>query len=161
MLRNTFHALAYWAPMLIIFLAVGGRAAAPFPYGSADVTAILTVGVSAVARELNDRSTVYVTVDGSDPSTDLIAALNRRNGPPLFAPGKTRSLEVDRCRAVGKGMVIVGRCLQDNLLSADLLSMPLWHVALVRVKSLACTAELTLVQGVDQWHVLSQRTACT
>jgi len=54
-----------------------------------------------------------------------------------------------------------GASLRDNFLSADLLSMPLWHVALVRVKTGSCSAELTLARGNTQWHVISQRATCT
>jgi hypothetical protein len=150
----------YWAPVLIICVAVGARAAAPFPYGNTDTTQTLTASLTTVVHELQDKSTVYVMIDGSDPSAELLTALNSRNEPPTFAPGKTRSLEVARCRENAKGGVIFGNCLQDNFLSADLLSMPLWHVALVRVKTVACTAELALIQGTIQWHVVSQRTIC-
>jgi hypothetical protein len=163
MLRNAFHAITYWVPALIICLAIGARAAAPFPYGSTATHQILTESLVAVAHELQDKSTVYVTVDGSDPSADFLTVLNSRTAPTVFAPGKPRSLEVEGCRmpATHPGMVVVSSCLQDNFLSADLVSMPLWHVALVRVTTVACTAELVLVQGNAQWHVMSQRTSCS
>jgi hypothetical protein len=160
MLRNAFHAVMYWAPVLIICAAIGARAAAPYPYGSKDTAQILTESLTVVARELQDKGTVYVTVDGSDPDTDLLTTLNSRPGAPAFTPGKARSLELEHCRVTPRGGLVVGSCMQDNFLSAELLSMPLWHVALVRVKTAGCTAELTLAQGNTDWHVLSQRTSC-
>ena len=161
MLRSAFHAVAYWAPVLIICLAVGARAAAPFPYGSANSAQTLTESVVAVARELADKSDLYVKVDGGDPSAEILTDLNSHKLPLNFAPWSARSPDQDHCRALAGGAVVIGTCMRDNFLAADLLSMPLWHVALVRVKTAACSAELTLVQGVDQWHVVSQRTACT
>jgi hypothetical protein len=161
MLRSAFHAVAYWAPVLIICLAVGARAAAPFPYRSTDSTQTLSESVITVAHELSDKSDIYVKVDGSDPSADILTELNGRRLPLNFAPWSARSPNNDHCRALAGGAVVIGTCMQDNFLSADLLSMPLWHVALVRVKTAACSAELTLVQGAAQWHVVSQRATCT
>jgi hypothetical protein len=161
MLRSAFHAVAYWAPVLIICLAVGARAAAPFPYGSANSTQTLTESVIAVARELSDKSDLYVKVDGGDPSADILTELNSRKLPLNFAPWSARSPDQDHCRALAGGAVVIGACMRDNFLSADLLSIPLWHVALVRVKTAACSAELTLVQGAALWHVVSQRATCT
>jgi hypothetical protein len=161
MLRSLFHAVTYWAPALLICLAVGARAAAPFPYGGTDYTQTVAESLIVISRELSDKSDLYVQVDGRDPSTDVLTELNSRKLPPTFAPWSARSPKQDRCRSSPAGAVVVGACMQDNFLSADLLSMPLWHVALVRVKTAACTAELALVRGATQWHVVSQRAVCT
>jgi hypothetical protein len=160
MLKTVFYALTYWAPALLICLAVGARAAAPFPYGGADYTQSVAESLIGVAHELSDKGDLYVRVDGHDPSADLLTELNSRKLPSTFAPWSARSPAQDHCRAVAADTVAVSGCMRDNFLSADFLSMPLWHVALVRVKTAACAAELTLVRGT-QWHVLSQRAVCT
>jgi hypothetical protein len=159
MLKNVFYALTYWAPALLICLVVGARAAAPFPYGGADYTQSVAESLIGVAHELSDKGDLFVRVDGRDPSADLLTDLNSRKLPSTFAPWSARSPKQDHCRAAAD-TVVAGGCMQDNFLSADFLSMPLWHVALVRVKTAACTAELTLVRAT-QWHVLSQRAVCT
>jgi hypothetical protein len=161
MLRSVFYAITYWAPVLLICLVVGARAAAPYPYGGTDYNQSVTESLVAVAHELSDRSDLYVKVDGRDPSTDILTELNSRKLPAAFVPWSTRSRNLDHCRALGADTRVVGRCMQDNFLSADLLSIPLWHVALVRVNTAACTAELTLLRGTSQWHVVSQRASCT
>ena len=160
MLRTLFHAVFYWAPALLICAVVGARAAAPFPYGSADYTQTLTESLIKSAHELSGRSNLYVKVGGADPSVEMLADLNSRKLPLTFAPWSARSPKQDHCRALGEGATANAICMADNFLAADLLSMPLWHVALVRVKTAACTAEMTLVQGSTLWHVVSQRTNC-
>ena len=160
MLRNVFHAVAYWAPVLIILLAVGARAAAPFPYAAADYNQTVAESVTAVVKQLSDKNGLYVKVDDHDPSPELLADLNGRKLAPTFAPWSARSPKEDHCRTLGGG-VVSGGCLRDNFVTADLLSMPLWHVALVRVKTGSCSAELTLARGNTQWHVISQRATCT
>jgi hypothetical protein len=160
MLKNVFYALTYWAPVLLVCLAVGARAAAPFPYRGPDYTQTVTESLIAVARELSDKSDLYVKVDGHDPSADLLTELNSRRLPLTFAPWSARLPKQDHCRPSAPDTEVVGACMQDNFLSADFLSMPLWHVALVRVKTAACSAELTLVHGATQWHVVSQRAVC-
>jgi hypothetical protein len=160
MLKTIFYALTYWAPALLICLAVAARAAAPFPYGGADYTQSVAASLISVARELSDKGDRYVRVDGHDPSADILTELNSRKLPSTFVPWSGRSPKQDHCRAAAPDTVVAGACMQDNFLSADLLSMPLWHVALVRVTTAACTAELTVVRGPTQWHVLSQRAVC-
>jgi hypothetical protein len=159
MLRNAFHALAYWTPALIICLAVGARAAAPFPYHETDYAQPVTESLIAVAKQRSDKDTLYIKVDGGDASAAILTELNNRKLPPTFAPWSARSPKEEHCRALGA--VINGGCLRDNFLEANFLSMPLWHVALVHVKAGVCTAELTLVLGASQWHVVSQRAVCT
>ena len=159
MLRTVFYTLTYWAPAVLILLTVVARAAAPFPYGGKDYNQTVEESLVAVSRQLSDKSDLYVRVDGIDPSAEILADLNNRKLPPTFVPWSTRSPAQDHCRALTAQPGVTGACMRDNFLSADLLSMPLWHVALVRVKTAACTAELTLVQG-GEWHVLSQRAAC-
>jgi hypothetical protein len=160
MLKSVFHAVTYWVPALLICLVVGARAAAPFPYGGADYTQSVAESLIGVARELSDKGDLYVSVDGRDPSADMLTELNSRKLSSTFAPWSARSPKQDHCRAAAADTAVAGGCMQDNFLSADFLSMPLWHVALVRVKTAACAAELTLVRGT-QWHVLSQRAVCT
>ncbi len=160
MLRTLFYAATYWAPAVLILVAVLARVAAPFPYNGTEYNQAIGEGLIKVASELSDRSNLYVQVDGRDPGSDILMELNSRHLPATFVPWSTRSPAHDHCRTSTLNTAGVGACMQDNFLSAELLSMPLWHVALVRVKSAACTAELTLVRGA-QWHVLSQRAACT
>jgi len=145
MLRSAFYAATYWSPMLLILLIVVARMGAPFPYGGTDYKQTIEESVVAAAKERSDTGDLYVRVDGGDPSADVLADLNSRKLPATFAPWSLRP------RSAG---------MRDNFLAVDLLSMPLWHLALVRVKTGACSAELTLIQ-TNQWHVLSQRTACT
>jgi hypothetical protein len=159
MFKHVFYALTYWAPALLICLAVGARAAAPFPYAGTDYTQSVAESLVLVAHELSDKGELYVKVDGHDPSADILTDLNSRKMPSTFAPWSARSPNQDHCRAAA-GVLVAGACMQDNFLSAEFLSMPLWHVALVRVKTAACADELTLVRGT-QWHVLSQRASCT
>jgi hypothetical protein len=161
MFRNVFHALFYWAPTLVVCLAVAARAAAPYPYDPKDSAPVLIESMSVISSELADKSALYVRVDGADPNADFLSELNSRKLQPIFAPWSARSAEHDRCRTAGNGAAVVGACMHDNFLWAEMLSMPLWHVALVRVKTAACTAELTLLQGAAQWHVVSQRSICT
>jgi hypothetical protein len=160
MLRIAFYAVTYWAPAAVILLTVAARAAAPFPYDGKDYNQTVEESLIAVSHELSDKSDLYVKIDGVDPSAAVLTDLNSRSLPATFVPWSTRSSSQDHCRQPTLGAPVVGACMQDNFLSADLVSVPLWHVALVRVKTAACTAELTLVRG-DQWHVLSQRAACT
>jgi hypothetical protein len=161
MLRSVFHAVTYWAPALLICLTVGARAAAPFPYRGPDYTQTVAESLFVIARELSDKSDLYVKVDGRDPGADILTELNSRKLPPTFVPWSARSPKQDHCRVLAADAEVGGACMQDNFLSADRLSIPLWHVALVRVKTAACTAELALVRGVTQWHVVSQRAVCT
>jgi hypothetical protein len=159
MLRSAFYAATYWLPVLIILLIVIARLAAPFPYGGTDYNQTIEESLIAAAKERSDSGDLYVKVDGGDPSADILADLNSRKLPATFAPWSLRPHS--RCPPNTLcGGVVDGANLRDNFLSADLLSMPLWHVALVRVKTGACSAELTLLRAA-QWHVLSQRTACT
>ena len=159
MLRSAFYAATYWAPMLLILLIVVARIAAPFPYGGADYNQTIAASLVAAAKERSDTGDLYVKVDSGDPSADVLADLNSRKLPATFAPWSLRPHY--RCPPNTLcGGVVDAASLRDNFLAADLLSMPLWHVALVRVKSGTCSAELTLIRAT-QWHVLSQRTACT
>jgi hypothetical protein len=159
MLRSVFYAATYWLPVLIILLIVIARLAAPFPYGGTDYNQTIEESLIAAAKERSDSGDLYVKVDGGDPSADVLADLNSRKLPATFAPWSLRPHS--RCPPNTLcGGVVDDANLRDNFLSADLLSMPLWHVALVRVKAGACSAELTLFRAA-QWHVLSQRTACT
>lgn len=160
MLRSAFYALTYWAPMLLILLLVLARMAAPFPYGGPDYNQTLEESLITAARERADSGNLYVKVEGGDPSAELLADLNSRKLPATFVPSSLRPQTQFHCPPNTLcGAVVYGASMRDNLLAADLLSMPLWHVALVRVKTPACSAELTLVRA-RQWHVLSQRTAC-
>jgi len=149
MLRSVFYAATYWLPALLILMIVIARLAAPFPYGGIDYNQTIEESLTVAAKERSDSGALYVKVDGADPSADILADLNGRKLPATFTPWSLRH-----------GGVVNGTDPRDNFLSADLLSMPLWHVALVRVKSRTCSAELTLVNA-NQWHVVSQRTACT
>jgi hypothetical protein len=159
MLRSAFYAATYWLPALIILLIVIARLAAPFPYGGADYNQTIEESLISAAKERSDSGDLYVKVDGSDPSADVLADLNSRKLPVTFAPWSLRPH--NSCPPHTPCGGVVDRAnLRDNFLSADLLSMPLWHVALVRVNAGACSAELTLLRAA-QWHVLSQRTACT
>lgn len=156
MLRTAFYAVTYWAPVLVILLIIGARLAAPFPYKGSDYNQTLEESLVTAAKERSDSGNLYVRIDGDDPSAELLADLNNRKLPANFVPGSQRSATPCPPNTPCRG--VVGN-LRDDLLSADLLSMPLWHVALVRVKGGGCSAEFTLVLG-SQWHVLSQRTAC-
>lgn len=159
MIKSAFYAATYWAPALLILLIVIARLAAPFPYGGADYNQTIEASLIAAAKERSDSGSLYVKVDGGDPSTEILADLNTRKLPATFAPWSLRPHY--RCPPnTFCGGVVDGASLLDNFLSADLLSMPLWHVALVRVKTGRCSAELTLLRAT-QWHVVSQRTACT
>jgi hypothetical protein len=159
MLRSAFYAATYWAPTSLILLIVIARMAAPFPYGGTDYNQTIEESLIAAAKERSDSGDLYVKVDGADPSADVLADLNSRKLPATFAPWSLRAHY--RCPPNTLcGGLVDGAGLRDNFLSADLLSIPLWHVALVRVKTGACSAELTLIRAT-QWHVLSQRTACT
>jgi hypothetical protein len=101
MLRNAFHALAYWTPALIICLAVVARAAAPFPYHEADYAQPVIESLVAVTKQRSDKDTLYIKVDGGDPSAAILTELNSRKLPPTFAPWSTRSPKEDHCRALG------------------------------------------------------------
>jgi hypothetical protein len=159
MIRSAFYAVTYWAPALLILLIVIARMAAPFPYGGTDYNQTIEASLIAAAKERSDSGYLYVMVDGGDPSTEILADLNSRKLPAKFAPWSIRPHY--RCPPnTHCGGVVDGASLLDNFLSADLLSMPLWRVALVRVKTGSCSAELTLLRAA-QWHVVSQRTACT
>jgi hypothetical protein len=159
MLRSVFYAATYWLPALLILFMVIARLAAPFPYGGIDYNQTIAESLIVAAQERSDSGDLYVKVDGADPSADVLADLNSRELPASFTPWSLR--QRNRCPPNGRcAGVVDGTDLRDNFLSAELLSMPLWHVALVRVKSRACSAELTLIRAT-QWHVLSQRTACT
>jgi len=159
MLRTAFYAATYWAPALIILLLVIARLAAPFPYRGADYNQTIEESLIAAAKERSDIGDLYIKVDGSDPSDAVLAELNSHKLPATFAPWSLRPHY--RCPPnTVCGGVVDGASMRDNFLSADLLSMPLWHVALVRVKTGTCSAELTLIRA-SQWHVLSQRTACS
>ena len=159
MLRSAFYAATYWLPVLLILLIVIARMAAPFPYGGTDYNQTIEESLITAAKERSDSGDLYVKVDGGDPSADVLADLNSRKLPATFAPWSVRPHYSCPPKTLCSG-VVDGASLRDNFLSADLLSMPLWHVALVRVKTGACSAELTLFRAA-QWHVLSQRTACT
>lgn len=158
MLRSAFYAATYWLPALLILLIVLARLAAPFPYGVDDYSQTIEESLIAASKERSDSGALYVKVDGGDPSADVLADLNSRKLPATFEPWSLRphgcfpNTPCDR--------VANGASLRDDFLSADLLSMPLWHVALVRVKTGACSAELTLLRAT-QWHVITQRTACS
>lgn len=158
MLRSVFYAATYWLPVLLILLIVIARMAAPFPYGGTDYNQTIEESLIAAAKERSDSGDLYVKVDGGDPGADVLADLNSRKLPATFAPWSLRPHYGCPPNTLCGG-VVDGASLRDNFLSADLLSMPLWHVALVRVKTGACSAELTLLRAT-QWHVLSQRTAC-
>jgi hypothetical protein len=158
MLRSVFYAATYWLPVLLILLIVIARMAAPFPYGGTDYNQTIEESLIAAAKERSDSGDLYVKVDGGDPTADVLADLNSRKLPATFAPWSLRPHYGCPPNTLCGG-VVDGASLRDNFLSADLLSMPLWHVALVRVKTGACSAELTLLRAT-QWHVLSQRTAC-
>jgi hypothetical protein len=160
MLRHAFYAATYWLPVLLILLIVLARIAAPFPYGGTDYNQTIEESLITAAKERSDSGSLYVKVDGGDPSADVLADLNSRKLPATFAPWSLRPHSSYSCPPKTICDIVDGASLRDNFLSADLLSMPLWHVALVRVKGGACSAELTLLRG-SQWHVLSQRTACT
>jgi hypothetical protein len=160
MLKNLFHAATYWAPALLICVLIGARLAAPFPYGGPDFTQSVTESLSSVARELSYRNEVYVKVDGGDPGAEILTELNDRKLPPTFSPWSARSPDRDHCRPTILATAPAAGCMLDNFLAADFLTMPFWHVALVRVKSAGCTAELTVVRGVTRWHVMSQRATC-
>ena len=112
------------------------RLAAPFPYGGIDYNQTIAESLSVAAKERSDSGDLYVKVDGADPSADILTDLNSRKLPATFAPWSLRH-----------GGSVKGTDPRDNFLSADLLSMPLWHVALVRVKSRTCSAELALVNA--------------
>jgi hypothetical protein len=161
MLKAVFYALTYWAPALLLCLVIGARVAAPYPYDGPEYTQSVAEGLTMVARELADKRELYVKVDGHDPGTDLLADLNSRNLPATFSSWSARPAGRDRCPTSIMNPAATGACMQDNFLAADFLSMPLWHVALLRVKTAACTAELTVVHGATRWHVLSQRAVCT
>jgi hypothetical protein len=158
MLRSAFYAVTYWAPALLILLLVIARVAAPFPVGRADHDQTLEESLITAAKERSDSGSLYVKVDGGDPSADILDNLNSRKLPATFAPWSLRPHS--QCPPNTLCTVVSGADRRDNYVAADLLSMPLWHVALVRVKSGMCSAELTLVR-TTQWRVLSQRTACT
>ena len=158
MLRSAFYAATYWLPALLILLIVLARLAAPFPYGAADYSQTIEESLIAATKERSDSGALYVKIDGGDPSADVLAELNSRKLPATFAPWSARPHY--SCPPKTLCNVVDGASLRDDFLSADLLSMPLWHLALVRVKSGACSAELTLLRAT-QWHVISQRTACS
>jgi hypothetical protein len=159
MLRHAFYAATYWLPALLILLIVLARMAAPFPYGGTDYNQTIEESLITAAKERSDSGDLYVRIDGSDPSAEVLADLNSRKLPATFTPWSLRPHYVCPPQTLCGG-VVDGASLRDSFLSADLLSMPLWHVALVRVKGGACSAEFTLLR-TTQWHVLSQRTACT
>lgn len=161
MLKLAFHTLMYWVPTLLICLLIAARVLAPFPYDGADSTPPVEESLNSVTRQMAYQNDLYVQVDGRDPSAEVLADLNNRQLPAKFEPWSARSPALDHCRASTFNATPVGTCMRDNFLSADLLSMPLWHVALVRVQTAGCAAELTLVRGAAQWHVLSQRSLCT
>jgi hypothetical protein len=159
MLRSVFYAATYWLPALLILLIVLARMAAPFPYGGADYNQTIEESLVVAARQRSDSGDLYVKVDGADPSDEVLAELNSRKLPATFAPWSLR--QHDQCPQNGRCDSPVHRTeTRDNFLSADLLSMPLWSVALVRVKSRACTSEVSLIHAT-RWRVMSQRTACT
>src|ERR1700755_1056226 len=117
MLRLVFYAATYWLPALVILLIVIARLAAPFPYGGIDYNQTIAESLSVAAKERSDSGDLYVKVDEADPSADILADLNSRKLPATFAPWSLRN--------AGS---VKGTDPRDNFLSADLLSMPLWHV---------------------------------
>ncbi len=158
MLRSVFYAATYWLPALLILFIVLARMAAPFPYSGADYNQTIEESLVVAAKQRSDSGDLYVKVDGADPSAEILADLNSRKLPATFAPWSLR--QHDLCPQNGRcDSAVHSTDTRDNFLSADLLSMPLWNVALVRVKSRACTSEVTLIHAT-QWHVISQRTAC-
>ena len=161
MFKTLFHASMYWAPMLLVCLLIAARVLAPFPYNGADYTEPLVASLNAVAQESAYRNELYVKIDGHDPSPEILADLNGRQLPATFSAWSARSTAYDHCRPSTFNEPVLGACMRDNFLSADFLSMPLWHVALVRVKTAACSAELTLFRGATLWHVMSQKSVCT
>jgi hypothetical protein len=160
MLRHAFYAVTYWLPVLLILLIVIARVAAPFPYGGLDYNQTIEESLITAAKERSDSGDLFVKVDGGDPNADVLADLNSRKLPATFAPWSLRPHSSYNCPPRALCNVVDGASLRDNFLSAEFLSMPLWHVALVRVKGGACLAEMTLLR-TGQWHVLSQRTACS
>jgi hypothetical protein len=157
-MRTLFYATTYWTPALLILLIVIARMAAPFPYGGTDYDRAIEESLIAAAKQRSDSGYVYVKVDGSDPSTDILSDLNSHKLTATFAPWSLRPHSQCPPNHICGGTV--GPELLDNFLSADLLSVPLWRLALVRIRTGSCSAELTLFRAT-QWHVLSQRTACT
>ena len=157
MMRSAFYAATYWAPTLFVLLLVIARVAAPFPYAGADYTQAMEESLVAAVKERSDSGYVYVKLDGNDPGADFLTDLNSHKLPATFAPLSLRPPY--RCPANARCGALNRANLSDNVISADLLSMPLWHVALVRVKTASCSAELTLFRAT-QWHVVTQRTAC-
>jgi len=160
MLRSLFYAATYWAPALLVLLGVAARAAAPYPYDGVIYGAAIEASLVSVARTLHDTNNLYVRVEGRDPSPQMLMGLNSGKSSALFVPWSSRSPKRDRCVTSTRDPIDAS-CMEDNFLSANFLSMPLWHVALVRVNTAACAAELTLVLGPNQWHVVSQRSMCT
>jgi hypothetical protein len=151
----------YWAPALLICLFIAARVMAPFPYYGTNYAQPLVTSLNAVAQQMAYRNEIYVKVDGRDPGAEILKDLNGRQLPATFTPWSARSAAQDHCRTSTFNGTVSGACMRDNFLSADFLSMPLWHVALVRVQTAACSAELTLVRGAAQWHVFSQKALCT
>jgi hypothetical protein len=158
MLRATFYAASYWAPVLLILLLVMARVAAPFPYRGADYSRAIEASLIAAAEERADSGNLYVKVDGVDPSAEVLADLNSRKLPATFVPWSLRPHFQCAPNRVCSGAAS-DEGPPDNFLIANILTMPLWHVALVRVNTSACSAEFTLLRAT-QWHSLSQRTTC-
>jgi hypothetical protein len=159
MIRTAFYAVTYWAPALVILLLVLARVAAPFPYVGPDYNQTIQASLIAAAKERADRGTVYVKVDGADPSAEILADLTNSKLPATFTPWSLRPHAICPPKTVCGG-VVDGQSMLDNSMSADLLSIPLWGLASVRVKAGRCVAEFTLLRAIE-WRVVSQRTACS
>jgi hypothetical protein len=148
------------APLSVaVLILVAMRIFAPWPLdGAESKQAAIAVAVTALADLQQEGQTVYLSFDGRDLDEQTLQGIRLVVRGINVRSVSERTHGNDRCSPPEPAL---GACRSDDFLDVNFLSMPLWHVGLVRSSTAACQSEFTLLKGFLRWHVISHRWLCS
>jgi hypothetical protein len=153
------------ASLLSIFLLSTGVISAGYlarpspPYDVHEEDEIRMAAITAVLaryrHELQDQSIIYVRAEAvRDLLPDVWEELSSKSGSKGIARWTTRPKNSPRC-ADSPGVSRIGFCEEDNFISADGVSRPLWHVAVVDIRTVACGWRVTSIKLFGDWKSIA------
>ena len=161
-MRSVLSSFARWATgflSLIAVLLILARIYAPWPLDGNEVEQATTEALRwSLRNSSHDDKPLFVSIDGIDPSADVLKDISRSANGRALKPISQRANTEDKCSTQGDTLPAFA-CKVDDFVVAHLITMPLWHVAIVNLQTAACFEELSLIK-LASWHVISRRWGC-